>query len=229
MEITTYTGHHCPDAKGVCVVIDVLRAFTTAAFAFASGAQEIVFVHSIEEAFAKFKKDPTLLLMGEKGGQKIEGFHFENSPSEIQAAQLAGKRLVQRTSSGTQGVVGCRHASHLLVASFVVAEATLARIIQLQPKHVSLIVTGQKNGEEDAALADYLTRKLTGQPIELESILDRVRLSPSAHRMQAGEIAYPAGKKDLDLALQIDHFPFAMEVFKQNEELIGRMVYPKIF
>lgn len=227
MKITTYRGHHFPEAKGVCVVIDVLRAFTTAAFAFASGAREIVFVNSIEEALAKFEKDPALLLMGEKGGQRIEGFHFENSPSEIQTAHLAGKRLIQRTSSGTQGVVGCRHASHLLVASFVVAGATLARILELQPTHVSLIVTGQKNGDEDAALAEYFTHKLTGQSVELDPLLERVRLSPSAHRMQAGEIAYPAGKKDLDLALQIDRFPFAIEVFKQNEELIGRAIHPK--
>ena len=37
---------------GVVVVIDVLRAFTTAAFAFAAGAREIVLVSTVDEALA---------------------------------------------------------------------------------------------------------------------------------------------------------------------------------
>ena len=42
MEFSILKGHKLPEAKGLCVVIDVLRAFTTAAFAFASGAKEII-------------------------------------------------------------------------------------------------------------------------------------------------------------------------------------------
>lgn len=88
MEISILKGHSFPEAKGLCVVIDVLRAFTTAAFAFASGAKEIIFVSTPEEAFKKYRRDPSLLLMGEQEGQRIDGFHFENSPSEIQSAYL---------------------------------------------------------------------------------------------------------------------------------------------
>ena len=39
------------EVDGVVVVIDVLRAFTTAAFAFDRGADEILLVSTVEEAF----------------------------------------------------------------------------------------------------------------------------------------------------------------------------------
>lgn len=222
MEFSIFKGHKFPEAKGLCVVIDVLRAFTTAAFAFASGAKDITLVSTPEEVFLKHQKDPSLLLMGEQEGKPIEGFHFENSPSEIQNASLSGRRMVQRTSSGTQGVVGCSHAPHILISSFVVAEATIKRILELAPSHVSFIATGRTNGDEDVALAEYLHSRLTGKPINLEHLLNRVRTCPTAQRMKEGPISYKNGEYDLELALKVDHFSFAMEVLKMDGELIGR-------
>ena len=40
------------NASGVVVVIDVVRAFTTAAFIFDAGAAEIILVSTVEEALA---------------------------------------------------------------------------------------------------------------------------------------------------------------------------------
>lgn len=222
MEVNIYKGHKIPEAKGVCVVIDVLRAFTTAAFAFNAGAKEIIFVSSPEEAFKKYQQDSSLLLMGEQEGRRIEGFHFENSPCEVKNASLEGRRMVQRTSSGTQGVVGCSHASHILVSSFVVAEATVKRILEIQPEHVSFIATGRVNGDEDLALAEYLHGRLLGKKMDLKPYLERVCNAPSAKRMLEGDIAYPNAKYDLDLAISVDYFSFAMEVQKQDGDLIGK-------
>lgn len=227
MEFHTLKGHKFPDAKGLCVVIDVLRAFTTAAFAFESGAKEIILVSTPEEALNKHKQDPSLILMGEQEGQKINGFHYENSPSEMKNISLTGKRMVQRTSSGTQGVVGCSHAPQILIASFVVADATIKRILQLKPTHVSFIATGRTNGDEDLALAEYLQSKLMGHPINLDIIFNRVRSSPAAQRMLHGPASYPNAIQDLELALQIDSFPFAMEVIRKNEDLIATPVNVK--
>ena len=42
MNINIYQRQDSSKAEGLCVVIDVLRAFTTAAFAFAAGAEEII-------------------------------------------------------------------------------------------------------------------------------------------------------------------------------------------
>lgn len=222
MELNIYRRHECAQARGLCVVIDVLRAFTTAAFAFAAGAKEIIFVSTIEEAFEKHRHDRDLTLMGEVKGLPIEGFHYGNSPAEIEDISLKDCRIVQRTSSGTQGVVGCRHADQMLVSSFVVAEATLRRIKELSPKIVSFIVTGVHDGDEDLALAEYLIDRLQGKEVLLEPFLERVRHSPTGKILSDPETEFL--ERDLDLVLQVDRFPFAMEVSWIGEDLIARPV-----
>lgn len=177
MKINIYRRHECFKAKGLCVVIDVLRAFTTAAYAFAAGAKEIVLVSTAEEAFRMHQEDNSLILMGEQEGRPIKGFHYGNSPDEIQGKTFLGHKIVQRTSAGTQGVVNCSHANQLMIASFVVAEATLRRILEIAPTHVSFIVTGV-HGDDDLALAEYLQCKLLQQDVSVPIFLDRVRFSP---------------------------------------------------
>ncbi len=224
MKCQIYRRSECHKAKGLCIIIDVLRAFTTAAFAFAAGAKEIIFVSTQEEAFQKYQKDPTLMLMGETFGKPISGFHFGNSPAEFESLSLKGRRLVQRTSAGTQGVVGCRHAEHLLVASFVVADATLEQIKQLAPTDVSFIVTGTEDGDEDLALADYLIARLQDQQVSSNTFIERVRQSPEGKAF--ADPALPEFvTRDLELATQIDRFPFAMEVLEVEGNLVGRPIY----
>lgn len=223
MKYKIYRRHECSQAEGLCVIIDVLRAFTTAAFAFAAGAKEIIFVDSPEEAFKKYQIDRSLTLMGEVQGKQIEGFHFGNSPADMENISLNGQRIVQRTSEGTQGVVGCSHADQLLVSSFVIAEATIKHIQNLSPSQVSFIVTGTEDGDEDLALAEYLQARLQGKNISIAPFLERVRLSP------LGKLLSDPRKpkfyaKDLELALQVDRFSFAMQVFKVNHELIAKPI-----
>ncbi|PJD96998.1 MAG: 2-phosphosulfolactate phosphatase [Parachlamydia sp.] len=222
-KINIYHRLECGQANGLCVVIDVLRAFTTAAFAFAKGAQEIILVAEPEDAFRKLSNDRSLILMGEQEGNPIEGFHYGNSPTEISEVSLEGRRLVQRTSSGTQGVVVCPQASFMLISSFVVAEATLKRIVEINPPSVSFIVTGRKNGDEDYALAQYLQKRLLGETVQAQPFLERVLTSPAAARMLTADPKnYKFGKEDLKLSVQIDRFPFAMEVFQSSSGFTAR-------
>jgi len=225
MKPRIYHRNDCSQAQGLCVIIDVLRAFTTSAYAFDSGAKEIIMVSSAEEAFKKHRSDNSLILMGENDGKPIKGFHFDNSPKEMQRTSFEGRSLVQRTTSGTQGVVACKDAQEMLVASFVVAEATLRLIKKINLWNVSFIVTGRTNGDEDLALAEYLQERLLGRKISVEPFLARVRNSPAAKRMLASDPKeYPFAKEDLSLALDINRFNFAMQVSKQDGDLISRKV-----
>ena len=56
------------------MVVDVLRAFTTTAYAFDRGAKEIILVSTIEEAFELRERDGDYLLVGEVNGLPIDGF-----------------------------------------------------------------------------------------------------------------------------------------------------------
>ncbi len=121
--------------NGAVVVVDVIRAFTTAAYAFASGAAEIYLVGTVDEALAFKAAQPGSLAMGEERGLRPNGFDFPNSPAKVRAADLDGRTLVQRTSAGTQGVVRAVDASRLWAASLVVASATARATLALGPDH----------------------------------------------------------------------------------------------
>lgn len=213
-------------AVGLVVVIDVIRAFTTAAFAFSRGADKIILVKEVEDAFNLHKQNPDWLLMGEAGGgYPIDGFHFTNSPAEIAEHDLKGKTLVQRTSSGTQGVACCSHADKMLISSFVVANGTLKRIRELAPKEVTFVITGETyGGEEDYALADYLEASLLGKNPDANHYLERVLESKSAKFALNNLYDHRCLKKDLDNVVALDCFPFAMEVFKEKGHQVARTV-----
>lgn len=226
MKINIYRRDECHQARGLCVVIDVMRAFTSAAYAFAAGANEITLVAKTEDALNLYHTDNNLILMGEHDGQLITGFHYGNSPSQLQNLDLLGRSMVQRTTAGTQGVLACGHVDKIMIASFVVAAATVQRILEIAPAQVSLIVTGMHNGDEDLALAEYLQAKLLQQPVDLTVLLERVRQSPEGQAcLDPNLTTYPSA--DLELALQIDRFKFAMEIEQTHGQFVAKKIVMK--
>jgi 2-phosphosulfolactate phosphatase len=214
IEIHNTTLQTCHTAEGVVVVVDVLRAFTTTAFAFDRGAREIILVSTIEEAFELRERDPDCLLIGEVNGLPIDGFDLPNSPSAIKNLDLSNRRLVLRTTAGTQGVVLAKHASQLFVTSLCVATSTADYIRALSPEVVTFVETGVRSkggGEEDSACADYIAGLLSTSPISTADIHNRVLESQAAAKFQNIDSPdFPTA--DLEHALKIDCFRFAMKV-----------------
>ena len=129
------------DATGTAVIIDVFRAFTTAAFCIGVGAREVVIVGTPDEAFAIRDRDPSVFLTGEVGSRPIDGFDAGNSPSQIVALDLSGRRVVQRSSSGTQGVVIAARCDEVALGSFVIASAT-CRYVRSRGRYACLVAMG---------------------------------------------------------------------------------------
>ena len=208
------------------VVVDVLRAFTTAAYAFDRGAKEIVLVSTVEESLELRRRDSQYLLIGEVDGLPIDGFDLPNSPSAIKTLDLSEKRLVQRTTAGTQGAVLATKADHLFAASLNVASATADWIRSLEPDLVTFVVTGVHatgGGEEDVACADYISSLLIGTPLSPADTRDRVLRSRAAVKFSSPKSPdFP--REDLDHAVRIDEFPFAMKVGREDNLLVLRAV-----
>ena len=133
-------------ARGLAVIIDVFRAFTCAPLLFSLGIQKSILVSTPEEAFDLREKNSKLVLIGEVGGIPIEGFDLGNSPSEILkkgAAFFDGKTVVQRTSSGVQGVLTALDvADEVLPASYALAKSTARYILLRKPSRVSIVSMG---------------------------------------------------------------------------------------
>jgi 2-phosphosulfolactate phosphatase len=156
------------ELTGAVVAVDVLRAFTTAAYAFAAGARDIFLVDSVAEALEFKGNNPGVLAMGEDHGHRPDGFDFSNSPVEIAAADVADRVIVQRTSAGTRGVVAARSATRLWCASLVCASATAAAINSSGLPEPTYVITGRfddvpdATGDDDYATAAFIEQTRIG-------------------------------------------------------------------
>ncbi len=226
MKILRATLESCTDATGLVVVIDVLRAFTTTAYAFVAGADQITIVGTVEEAFAIKNQRPEVILMGEMDGRPIEGFDLSNSPSALIDLDLTDKHLVHRSTLGTQGVVRSDNASNILTASLCCASATVRYIKKLTPTAVTLIETGVQPdgwGDEDVACGDLIESLLLNKPYDLDEIKRRVQTSRAGVLFQdSKKSVFPL--TDLECALAIDSFDFVMLVSRQNRQMVLKAI-----
>jgi 2-phosphosulfolactate phosphatase len=217
----------CHTAQGVVIVIDVLRAFSTAAYAFSRGASEIILVGTVEEALALKSTISTSKAMGEVGGLQPEGFDFGNSPTYINEADLSGLTMIHRTSAGTQGVVRSQGAEVMLATSFVVANATARYVSNLAAPEVTFVITGRSynGGDEDLACAEYLEELLQGNQPDVKPFIERVLGSQDAFpHLDPKQRGFPFS--DLEYCTQIDRFDFAMPITRADGRFIMRAVKP---
>jgi 2-phosphosulfolactate phosphatase len=91
-----------PRPEPSAVVIDVLRATTSIVVAFANGCRSILPVASAEEAWRVRAADAAVVLAGESGGLRLEGFDLGNSPREFTPDAVGGRDVVLTTSNGTK-------------------------------------------------------------------------------------------------------------------------------
>lgn len=93
------------------LVLDVLRATTTMCAAMHAGARAIVPVADPEDA-RRLAGDlgPDALLAGERGTERIPGFHLGNSPLEMTPEAVGGRTLVMCTTNGTGALLAAQGA-----------------------------------------------------------------------------------------------------------------------
>lgn len=202
-------------AEGLTVVIDVLRAFSLECFLAQWGAAELRPVGALEEAFAWRERDPSALLIGERGGAKCEGFDFGNSPTGIPPEAIRGRRVIHTTSAGTQGVTGAVHATEILTGSLVNAGAVAAYVRQQSPARVSLVCMGNagvREAPEDLLCAEYIRSLILDEPIpDLEAQIRVLRCHGGEHFFNpATQHIYP--EPDFWVCMQRNIFPFVLRV-----------------
>ena len=219
---------------GPVVAIDVIRAFTTAAYAFSAGAREIHLTETLAETYALLDANPTWLAMGEEHGRRPDRFALSNSPAHAAAADLDGRTIVQRTSAGTRGALAARRADPLLCASLVVASATAAYLNTRTPgRDATYLITGRfadaphATGDEDLATAEYieLLRQQATQPGDADEAIRRVLSSPDAASTIALGPAH-VHSDDLRYCTAVDHFDFAMVATRTSDGLTLRATKP---
>jgi 2-phosphosulfolactate phosphatase len=168
-------------ATGSVVIIDVFRAFTTAAVVLARGAAKIVMVSGVEEALALRSAGVGQLCMGEVRGRAPSDFDLGNSPFEASQANVEGKTLIQRTSAGTQGIVSATHAIQLYAGSLVTAKATARAILGHTVACATLVAMGNDGttrADEDELCAIHLRNLAEGRPGNASAIREVILAGP---------------------------------------------------
>jgi 2-phosphosulfolactate phosphatase len=212
-------------ATGSVVIIDVFRAFTTAAVALANGAERVIMVASVEEAVALRRAGIGQVCTGEVDGKAPDVFDFGNSPHAVSTADFSGRTIIQRTSAGTQGIVTARRATRLFAGALVTARATARALLSDDPVRISLVAMG-KNGlsrtDEDELCALHLRNLLEGRPGDAEAVRRVILAGGEASRFSqpAGRDSHPG---DLEIALDVDRYDFAVTVAIEAGHPVARM------
>ncbi|TKG90146.1 2-phosphosulfolactate phosphatase [Puteibacter caeruleilacunae] len=205
-------------ARGITVIIDVFRAFSTACYAFEQGVEKIIPVGEVDLAYKLKEENPDYILLGERNERMLPGFDFGNSPTHLQGIDLSGKTVVQTTSSGTQGIVNATQADEILTGSFVNAGAIIEYIRKKNPEHVSLVAMGYsciRPCDEDTALAEYVKNELEGVPNDFEAIVEKLRVGDGARLLDPANHEFSPAS-DFDLCLALNHFDFVLRVKQEN-------------
>ncbi len=208
VEIVHVTGvEGARAARGVVVVIDVLRSFSVSAYALAGGARECLLVSTIGEALTLAQGIPDAIVCAEEHGLPVPGIAISNSPTQIQAADIRGKTLIQRSSAGTPVMGAVQSSDGMFAGSLVVASATAQACLSRRPTTVTLVASA--DFPEDHACAIYIEAVLRGTSVDLDELLRPLRESERYRMFMAGE--WPGFvASDIELSLAVDRFDFAM-------------------
>lgn len=145
------------------VVIDVLRACSTIATALNHGARAVVPVLDMAQASKiAANLDPNIYrLGGERGGEKIEGYHLGNSPLEYTREEVEGRDVILNTTNGTKALTRARAARHLIAGSLLNAGRVVEFIKQAR-LDATIVCAGRQNriSLEDTVCAGLILDRL---------------------------------------------------------------------
>ena len=213
----------CKSVSGAAVVIDVMRAYTVAAWAMHLGVSRMILVDDLDVALELKSRFPGSLAL--KDGAPAAGFDLYNSPADLQEADIRGKTIVQRTTAGTIGAVAVRHCNPLICTGFVCAAAVARRLRDLAPDELTYVVTGEDGtAEEDLACAQYIDALIRDPRTDPAPYLRRASESRAAiDIIQAAAEGYLGiNPRDVEMCVDVNRFNFTLEASMEDELLVLR-------
>jgi 2-phosphosulfolactate phosphatase len=208
--------------EALVVVIDVIRAFTTACYAMENNPKDYIIVRSLDLA-RKLKKDnPDYVLLGERNGYNLPGFDYVNSPTEIKDIDFSNKTIVHTTSLGTKGIVNTlKYTNKIITGSFVNAKAIIKYIKRENPNYVCLFCTnGLNDDNEDLMFAKYIVSHFEDKPLDINTIRNNLANKHKSRFMYLIDPRTEYSKSDFFLSLELDKFDFVIEAYMEKDGLV---------
>jgi 2-phosphosulfolactate phosphatase len=165
------------DHRAVTVIVDALRASATAAALLHAGANEILAVREVGEAFEARREWRDALLYGERGGLPPEGFDWGNSPAD--AVHAAGRQVIFTTTTGAGRLIEAWGAAAVFMGTAVnVTAVILAALTRAKEQGSDLVIVPaglmgdpEFDAQEDWAAAAFLARHalIAAGPMSVEA------------------------------------------------------------
>ena len=213
-------------ARGLAVIIDVFRAFSVEAYAFARGAALSIPVAEIETALSLKRSMPNAILLGERFAKPLPGFDCGNSPTELESFDVQGRTLVHTTHSGTQGLMAAVDADDIVTGALVNCAAIVRYVRERKPDRVTLVRMGheaRERCEEDDLCAELLAARLSGDNPPTDTVKERLRQAASARKFFDPACTW-APERDFELCTQVDRFDFVLRLDRSMEPAVLRRV-----
>lgn len=216
------------------VVIDVLRACSTIVTALDRGARAVMPVLDMAQAgkIASNLDPDVYRLGGERGGERIEGYHLGNSPREYTQKVVEGRDIILNTTNGTRALEQAKEADHLVAACFLNA-GRVADFVREHADAVTIVCAGRQNrlaledtlcaglildrlwnGDEPYPVTDSAHTAYTLYHTDREDLDNALRGANHAERLVSKDF-----DKDLDYCFQVDALP-VLPYYTENRLLL---------
>ena len=141
------------------LVVDVLRATSMVVAAFDAGCARVIPVAGAAEARERslaLLPEP-VLLAGERGGERIEGFDLGNSPLDCTPERVGGRNILLTTTNGTAAMLKASQADAAAVAALTNVGAAVRWAVSTG-RDLTVLCAGDRGGFslEDAVCAGLL-------------------------------------------------------------------------
>lgn len=198
-------------ARGLTVIIDVFRAFTTACHAAASAPATYLVVGNSTIAARLAGAFPRPLLVGKPEPRASLVYDVPNSPTRLGEHRLRERTIIHRTGAGARGILRATGADEVVVAGFVNV-AAVARYVQLRdPAEVTLVAMGHEgttSSLEDELCAKAIAAALAGGSFDLAPWLAPLRDGPGRYFFADTQDEYP--RADFERCTELDRFSFVL-------------------
>lgn len=212
--------------KTVLVVIDVFRAFTTAAYVLEQNPKEYFFTNkSYVVQTLKNHFNESVLIGKPEIGFSLE-YTIPNSPTRAAELSLKNKVIIHRTEAGGSGVVNAKNADIIIVLTFPTLKATVRYLKRLKDPKIIIHPMGheaKKPSLEDDLCKEALEKELKGEIFIIKLFEEILKKGPGSYFFTKNQREYPEedfkkclGEKSFDFVIKAKLFDGYAILFKER-------------
>lgn len=184
-------------ARGLTVIIDVFRAFTTACYLMEAAPGDYFLVGDSATAARLAATVPAPFLVGKPELGAALRYDIPSSPTRALGQPVAGRTIIHRTGAGARGILRAVAATELIAASLVNLDALVRYLrARARPGEVITLVCmgheGETRSDEDELCADAIAAGLRGEPFDLAPRARDLREGPGRYFFTDAQDEYPS-------------------------------------